>query len=153
MRQKLFHNSKSGVQFDEKCSEIFPMAVNWSSAHWGLMGYYKSTQTHFWYQGIQGNSFSISESQQNTFTDLLKKRIDINEIPIKPKFKTLSFPSQSDSWSCGLRVIYLTRCISRLIGSFVGRYFEKIETTQMRDQIIHDLIDYQSITSEGGVTK
>ena len=124
--------------------EIVLMSVNWSNQHWGLMGYYCVSKLFFWYEPANSgkSSWKLGDAEWSSFHGLLKQ-LKINH-PNCRDIKHISFPCQNDGWSCGLRVIYLTKLLSRSFGSFIFRDFHAFENHEMRDELIYDLVSYLS---------
>jgi hypothetical protein len=130
----------------DKSYDIFVAPVNWTNTHWGLLGYSAAEGKYFWYEGKGSPIYQINTAQLESFNSLILTTCPNLTLPTKTEFRPVRLKStlqgKYDGWSCGLRVLFLSRCISKEFGKFISKDFSDWmrDNLSMRQLVAQDLI-------------
>ena len=86
----------------KKTIDLILGPCNFSSSHWGIIGYNKITEKGFWSESMA--SYFLTSEQRKKFKNILL-HFKLLEPTQNIKFERLDMPRQPDGWSCGVSAL------------------------------------------------
>ena len=86
----------------KKTIDLILGPCNFSSSHWGIIGYNKITEKGFWSESMA--SYFLTSDQRKKFKNRLL-HFKLLEPTQNIKFERLDMPRQPDGWSCGVSAL------------------------------------------------